>query len=63
MSDVVWSVIIMIVILIILVAVALVYIFKYDDWYPNDGTQHGDQDSGLGSESRTYDDTHEGAHP
>ncbi len=62
MSDVVWSVIIMIVILIILVAIALVYIFMYDEWYPNDGTEHGDQDSSLGSESRSHDDSYEGAY-
>ena len=35
MSEVVWSVNIMCGILILLVGVALVYIFKYDDWYPN----------------------------
>ena len=35
MSEVVWSVNIMCAILIVLVAIALVYIFKYDDWYPN----------------------------
>ena len=50
-------------ILIVLVAVALVYIFKYDDWYPNDGTEHGDQDSSLGSESRSHDVSYEGANP
>ena len=36
MSDVVWSVNIMCAILIVLVAIALVFIFKYDDWYPNE---------------------------
>ena len=35
-SDFVWSVNIMCAILIVGVAVALVYIFKYDDWYPNE---------------------------
>ena len=61
-GSVVWSVNIMCAILIVLVAVALVYIFKYDEWYPNDGTQQGDQDSSLGSESRTHDGSYEGAH-
>ena len=63
MSDVVWSVNIMCAILIVLVAVALVYIFKYDDWYPNDGTEHGNQDSSLGSEGGAHDGPYEGAHP
>ena len=62
MSDVVWSVNIMCAILIVLVAITLVYIFKYDDWYPNDGTKHGDQDSSLGSEGGSHDDSYEGAH-
>ena len=35
MSEVVWSVNIMLVILLIGVGVAIVYIFKYDEWYPN----------------------------
>ena len=61
-GSIVWSVNIMCAILIVLVAVALVYIFKYDDWYPNDGTEHGDQDSDLGSESGTYDGSCEGAY-
>ena len=59
---VVWGVIWMIAILLIAVGVVIVYIFKYDDWYPNDGTEHGDQDSSLGSESRTHDGSYEGAH-
>ena len=62
-SSIVWSVNIMCAILIVLVAVALVYIFKYDDWYPNDGTEHGDQDSSLGSEGGTHDGSYEGANP
>ena len=32
---IVWSVNIMIAILLIAVGVVLVYIFKYDEWYPN----------------------------
>jgi len=63
MHNIVWSVNIMCAILIVLVAVALVYIFKYDDWYPNDGAKHGDQDSSLGSEGGSHDVSYEGAHP
>ena len=32
---IVWSIIWMLVILLIGVGVSIVYIFKYDDWYPN----------------------------
>jgi len=35
MSEVVWSVIIMVAILLVAVGVVIVYIFKYDEWYPN----------------------------
>jgi hypothetical protein len=35
MMEVVWGVIWMIAILIIAVGVVIVYIFKYDEWYPN----------------------------
>ena len=35
MSEVVWSINIMIGILLSSVGWVLVYIFKYDDWYPN----------------------------
>ena len=64
MHDVVWSVNIMCAILIVLVAVALVYIFKYDEWYPNDEDEAhtGNQDSSLGSESRSHDVSCEGAY-
>ena len=54
-SEVIWSVNIMIAILLVAVAVAIYYIFMYDTWYPNDGTEHGNQDSSLGSEGRTHD--------
>ena len=36
MSDVVWSINIMIGLLLIGVCVTLYWIFKYDEWYPND---------------------------
>ena len=49
MSEVVWSINIMLAILLIGVGIAIYYIFMYDTWYPNDGTQHGHQDSSLGS--------------
>ena len=62
MSEVVHSVNIMIAILLVAVGVAIYYIFMYDTWYPNDGAKHGDQDSSLGSESRSHDDSYEGAH-
>ena len=35
MSDVVWSINIMIAILLISVVIVLYYIFQYDNWYPN----------------------------
>ena len=53
----------MLAILLIGVGVAIYYIFMYDTWYPNDGTEHGNQDSSLGSEGRTHDGSYEGAHP
>ena len=63
MSEVVHSVNIMIAILLVAVGIAIYYIFRYDTWDPNDGTEHGDQDSSLGSEGRTHDGSYEGAHP
>ena len=36
MSDVVWSVNIMLAILLVGVGVAIYYIFMYDTWYPNE---------------------------
>ena len=62
MSDIVWSINIMIAILLVAVGYSIYWIFMYDSWYPNDGTKHGDQDSSLGSESRSHDDSYEGAH-
>lgn len=51
MSDVVWSINIMIGLLLIGVCVTLYWIFKYDEWYPNDiashvTPEHGSNDSG-----------------
>jgi len=56
--DVVWSVNIMCAILIVLVAIALVYIFKYDDWYPNEQSE----DSNPRDEDRTSNGEAEGAY-
>ena len=36
MSDVVWSINIMCAILLVLVGISIYWIFKYDDWYPNE---------------------------
>jgi hypothetical protein len=57
-SDVVWSINIMIAILLVGVCITLYWIFKYDEWYPNDDvhshvpSECGSDDSGskeLGS--------------
>jgi len=34
-SDVVWSINIMCAILLVAVGIVILWIFKYDDWYPN----------------------------
>ena len=51
MSDIVWSINIMLAILLVLVGISIYWIFKYDEWYPNDitshvSTEHGSDDSG-----------------
>ena len=51
MSEVVWSINIMCGILLIAVGYVIYWIFKYDEWYPNDITshvspKHGTDDSG-----------------
>ena len=61
MSDVVWSINIMLAILLVLVGISIYWIFKYDDWYPNpivhddipiesEHTDTGVQDVGIGAE-------------
>jgi hypothetical protein len=51
-SDVVWSINIMIAILLVGVCITLYWIFKYDEWYPNDDvhshvpSERGPDDSG-----------------
>ena len=52
MSEVVHSVNIMLAILLVGVCVTIYWIFKYDEWYPNDiashvTPEHGSNDSGL----------------
>ena len=57
-SDVVWSINIMLIILLVGVSITIYWIFKYDEWYPNDDVhshisyERGTDDSGneeLGS--------------
>ena len=59
MSDVVWSINIMLAILLVCVGIAIYYIFMYDTWYPNE--QRG-EDSNLGDTSREIIGEAEGAH-
>ena len=58
MSDVVWSVNIMVGILLVAVGYVIYWVFKYDEWYPNNNVhshispERGADDSGrkeLGS--------------
>ena len=42
MSEVVWSINIMLALLLVGVGVTIYWIFKYDDWYPNPITVHTD---------------------
>ena len=49
--NVVWSINIMLAILLVLVGISIYWIFKYDEWYPNDIASHvsperGSDDSG-----------------
>ena len=51
-GDVVWSINIMVGLLLVLVSVSIYWIFKYDEWYPNDNVhshippERGTDDSG-----------------
>ena len=58
MSDVVWSINIMLAILLISVGYLIYWIMTYDD-----RTESRNQDSNLGSEGGSYDGPREGAHP
>tara|TARA_B100001079_G_C16030071_1_gene348264 strand:+ start:93 stop:269 length:177 start_codon:yes stop_codon:yes gene_type:complete len=58
LSEVVWSINIMIAILLVAVGYVIYWVFKYDDWNPNpivptDKSEHTDtgvQDLGIGAE-------------
>ena len=58
MSEVVWSINIMLGILLISVGIAIYYIFMYDTWYPNEQSE----DSSIGISSGEITGETEGAH-
>ena len=58
MSEVVWSINIMLAILLIGVGVAIYYIFMYDTWYPNEQSE----DSSIGISSEPIAGEAEGTH-
>ena len=58
MSEVVWSINIMLGILLVGVGVAIYYIFMYDTWYPNEQSE----DSSIGISSTEITGETEGAH-
>ena len=58
MSEVVWSINIMLAILLIGVGIAIYYIFMYDTWYPNEQSE----DSSIGISSAEIAGETEGAH-
>ena len=58
MSEVVWSINIMLAILLIGVGIAIYYIFMYDTWYPNEQSE----DSSIGISSGEITGEAEGAH-
>ena len=59
MSEVVWSINIMLGILLVAVGIAIYYIFMYDTWYPN---EQRSEDSSLGDASTEITGQTEGAH-
>ena len=59
MSEVVWSINIMLAILLIGVGIAIYYIFMYDTWYPNDQIS---EDSSTGIPSGEIAGEAEGTH-
>ena len=59
MSEVVWSINIMLAILLIGVGVAIYYIFMYDTWYPNE--QRSEDSSPRDTSTEIVGET-EGAH-
>ena len=58
MSEVVWSINIMLAILLLAVGVAIYYIFMYDTWYPNEQSE----DSSIGISSAEIVGQTEGTH-
>ena len=58
MSEVVWSINIMLGILLVAVGIAIYYIFMYDTWYPNEQSE----DSSIGISSGEITGETEGAH-
>ena len=58
MSEVVWSINIMLDILLLAVGVAIYYIFMYDTWYPNEQSE----DSSIGISSAEIVGQAEGTH-
>ena len=50
MSEVVWSVNIMVAILLVAVGYVIYWVFKYDEWYPNDNVH-----SNISTESKHGD--------
>ena len=59
MSEVVWSINIMLAILLIGVGIAIYYIFMYDTWYPN---EQRSEDSSIGDTSEQTSGEAEGTH-
>ena len=59
MSEVVWSINIMLAILLIGVGIAIYYIFMYDTWYPN---EQRSEDSSLRDTSGEIAGETKGAH-
>ena len=59
MSEVVWSINIMLAILLVSVCVTIYYIFMYDTWYPN---EQRSEDSSLRDTSGEIAGETEGAH-
>ena len=50
MSEIVWSVNIMVAILLVAVGYVIYWVFKYDEWYPNDNVH-----SHISNESQCVD--------
>ena len=59
MSEVVWSINIMLGILLVAVGIAIYYIFMYDTWYPN---EQRSEDSSIGISSAEIVGQTEGTH-